>query len=216
MCKASEKMNAINNSIKGFADTLKSQAGEIFGDANAVFNKITHATDAIINGGLGQHGWTQNQKQAVEAQITQATGTEARNTAAAAKSALAAVGGGNTVAPAGLDVDVTTSALNKAAETRATLENQAVQADFVQGNENFWNATKAQETALNAFDASDKANAGVTAAQDESAKSQQNVDNQNNWATGVVTKVAGSALGAWASGGFKLPKGGGSGDTTEG
>lgn len=213
-CGPSSALKAVNTQIQNFASTVQSEAGTIFGASNSVFNKITGALSGIINGGPGQNGWSASENAARTAQTVQAGATEARNLKGAAASSVAAIGGGNTVAPAGSTQQIVQNANIQAASDTAAGLNQNQIANAEAGRSEFNQAISAEEQAPSVFNAATAANQGATSANQSAFQSQQEMDNQSNWAMNDIMKLGTTAVSGWASGGFKLPGNGNTGTTT--
>lgn len=205
MCGPSSALKAVNNQIQNFATTVKDEAGTIFGAANSVFNKITGALDGIVKGGPGQNGWSATENAARTAQTVQAGAAEARNLKGAAASSVAAIGGGNTVTPAGSTQQIVQNAdIQAASDTAAGLnQNQIVNAEA--GRDEFNKAIQAEQQSTQVFNPATAANQTVDSANKTAFQSQQEMDNQSNWAMNDIMKLGSAAISGWASGGFKLP-----------
>ena len=198
MCGPSSALKTINTQMQNFASTVKDEAGTIFGDSNTVFNKITGALDGIINGGPGQNGWSATENNARTAATVQAGATEARNLKAIAASGAASIGGGNTVAPAGSTQAMVMGAEEKAAaDTAAGLNTNAI-ANAEAGRDEFNKAINAEEGATQVFNPATSANQEVSTAQKDAFQSQQEMDNQSNWAMNDIMKLGTTAVGAFA------------------
>ena len=114
-CGPSAAMKSINQNIQAFAGQVQTEAGAVFGAASSVFNNIMNATKGIISGGPSQYGYSAGEQSALTAQAVNAGATEARNLKGAAASEVGAIGGGNTVTPAGIQQATVMSAEQKAA-----------------------------------------------------------------------------------------------------
>ena len=204
-CGPSSALKAVNQNIQNFATTVQSEAGTVFGAANSVFNKITGALSGIIAGGPGQNGWSASQNAARTAATVQAGAAEARNLKGAAASSVAAIGGGNTVAPAGSTQQIVQNADIQAASDTAAGLNQNQIANAQAGQQEFNSAISAEEQAPSVFNASTAANQGVNSANQSAFQSQSQMDTQSNWAMNDIMKLGTTAVGSWASGGFKMP-----------
>jgi len=204
-CGPSSALKAVNQQIQGFASTVQSEAGTIFGDANTVFNKITGALNGIISGGPGQNGWSASENAARTAQTVQAGATEARNLKGAAASSVAAIGGGNTVAPAGSTQQIVQNADIQAASDTAAGLNQNQIANAEAGRAEFNSAISAEEQATQVFNPSTAANQTVDSANKTAFQSQQEMDNQSNWAMNDIMKLGSSTLEGWANAAIKTP-----------
>lgn len=214
MCGPSSAMKQLNASVQDFSRQVKSEAGDIFKDASSVFHNIMDSVEGIVKGGPSQYGYSAEEQSAKTAAAVNAGAAEARNLKGAAASSVAAIGGGNTVAPAGTTQEIVLSADQKAAADTATAENQIVQEGYEVGRDNFFKGLAAEEKAPEVFNASTEANRGVTEAQQNAVQSQQNIDTQSNWAMNDIMKLGTSAVSAWAGGGFKLPGSGNKGTSS--
>lgn len=205
MCGPSSALKAVNTQIQNLSTTVQSEGSQIFGAANQVFNKITGALNSIISGGPGQNGWSASENAARTAQTVQAGATEARNLKGAAASSVAAIGGGNTVAPAGSTQAIVQNADIQAASDTAAGLNQNQIANAEAGRDEFNKAVSAEEQATQVFNPATSANSTSVAADQSAFQSQQEMDNQSNWAMNDVMKLGTAAVGGWAQGGFKGP-----------
>jgi len=215
MCGPSKQMKAINSSIQDFAGQVKSEAGDIFGASSDVFHKIMNSVSGVLTGGPSQYGFSAGEDSARRAEAVQMGATEARNLRGAAAASAGAIGGGNVVAPAGATQEAILSANQKAAADTAMAQNQITQEGFTKGERIYDKALDAAGKAPDVFNPSTAANQGVTAAQNEAEQSQQNIDTQSNWAMNDIMKLGTAAVSSWATGGFKLPGGGGSKGPTQ-
>ena len=145
MCGPSAAMKNINNNIQDFASKVKSEAGDVFDASSDVFHKIMGSVEGILKGGPSQYGYSAGEDSSRRALAVQQTGAEARNLRAAAGASAAAIGGGNTVAPAGSTQAAVLSANQKAAEDNAMIQNQITSEGFAKGERSFDTALKATE-----------------------------------------------------------------------
>src|SRR5208282_6007643 len=204
-CGPSSALKAVNTQIQNFASTVQSEAGTIFGASNSVFNKITGALDGIIKGGPGQNGWSASENAARTAQTVQAGATEARNLKGAAASSVAAIDGGNTVAPSGSMQQMVENADIQAASDTAAGLNQNQIANAEAGRDEFNKAVSAEEQATQVFNPATSANQTSVSANQSAFQSQQEMDNQSNWAMNDIMKLGTTAVSGWAKGGFQTP-----------
>lgn len=212
-CGPSGAMKAINASVQQFATQAKAEASSVFDASSTVFNNIMKSTQQIVAGGPSQMGYSQAELSALNSQAIEAGATMARNLKGAAASASAAIGGGNTVTPAGgTQASIQAGDIAAATQTAQT-ENQILESGYETGRQNYEAAIGQEEKAPDVFNASTAANEGVVKAQTNAEQSQQNIDTQSNWAMNDIMKLGTAAVGSWASGGFKLPGGSKSGGT---
>lgn len=189
MCGPSSALKAVNSQIQNLSTTVQSEGSQIFGAANQVFNKITGALDGIIKGGPGQNGWSASENAARTAQTVQAGATEARNLKGAAASSVAAIGGGNTVAPAGSTQQIVENANVQAASDTAAGLNQNQIANAEAGRAEFNTAVQQEEGATQVFNPATSANQTSVEADKSAFQSQQEMDNQSNWAMNDIMKL---------------------------
>jgi hypothetical protein len=200
MCGPSSGLKAINTQIQSFSNQVTSQASQIFQGASSVFNNIVGSLQGIVNGGPSQQGFSAGQLSAENAAAENAGATEARNLKGAAASSVGAIGGGNVATTSGATQDAVLSAEQKAASDTATAENQIQQADYAQGNENFWKAEQGEQGATQVFNPATTAAEAATGQQKTAFSSQQEMDNQSNWAMNDIMKLGTSAVSAFAGG----------------
>jgi hypothetical protein len=176
---ATSAQTGLNNKIQNFSNTLLSEAKTVFGDANQTFNTLTNQATSIFNGGPSQLGWSAGQTQATNAAIVNAGATAARNLKGAVVGGAApGAGGTNTAA----FVNAETNIQNQQAEQ----ENEAVQADYKQGNENWKTAGSILQQAPGVFQVANNFNTEAGSELNIAQKSQQAIDKQNNWQGGLV------------------------------
>jgi hypothetical protein len=189
MCGPSSALKAVNTQIQNLATNVQSEGSTIFGAANSVFNKITGALNGIISGGPGQNGWSASENAARTAQTVQAGATEARNLKGAAASSVAAIGGGNTVAPSGSTQQLVENADIQAASDTAAGLNQNQIANAEAGRSEFNTAVQDEESATQSFNPANAANQTSISANQSAFQSQQEMDNQSNWAMNDIMKL---------------------------
>lgn len=189
MCGPSSALKAVNTQIQNLATTVSDEGKTIFGAANSVFNKITGALDGIIKGGPGQNGWSATENAARTAATVQAGAAEARNLKGAAASSVAAIGGGNTVAPAGSTQAIVQNADVQAASDTAAGLNQNQIANAEAGRDEFNKAVQGEEAATQVFNPANAANSTSIEADKSAFQSQQEMDNQSNWAMNDIMKL---------------------------
>lgn len=214
MCGPSAGTKAINAQIQSFSKQLTAQAGTIFGDASQVFNNIVGAMQGIVSGGPSQQGFSAAELSARNAAAVNAGAAEARNLKAAAASSVGAIGGGNVPTSSGTTQAMVLDAQAKAASDTAGALNEIQSEDYARGNENFFKAAADEGQAPSVFSTANQA-AGVADESNKTAfQSQQEMDNESNWAMNDVMKLGSAAIQGFASGGFKFGGGGGGSKTT--
>lgn len=201
MCGPSKAMKNLNNQIQSFAGNTTEEAKTIFGDASGIFNDLKTSLGSIVKGGPSQQGWSQAEINAVNSGIIDNAATSARNVKAATGNAVAAIGGGNTVNPSGLEAEVNAeSNLGVEAEKSRQL-NQAVAANYETGRQNYFSAVGEEEKLPSVFSTSNDANRVAQSGLDQATKSQSSIDSANNWWQPLIMSGI-SAASTFASGGL--------------
>lgn len=194
MCGPSAGTKAINAQIQGFSKQLQAQAGTIFGDASSVFNNITNAMQGIVNGGPSQQGMSAAELSSRNAAAVNAGAAEARNLKAAAASSVGAIGGGNTVTSSGTTQAAVLNAQAKAASDTANMENEIQSENYGIGRENFFKAAGTEENAMSGFSQANQAGSVADEGNKTAFQSQQEMDQQSNWAMNDVMKLGSAAV----------------------
>lgn len=210
MCGPSKAMKDLNNQVKSFASNTAEEAKTIFGDASGIFNDLKTSLSSIVKGGPSQQGWSQAEINAVNSQIVDQSASNARNVKAATGNAVAAIGGGNSVSPSGLETTVNLEA-NQGVENEKSRElSQAVVQNYETGRQNYFTAVGQEEQLPGVFNSSNDANRTAQSGFDQATKSQQGIDQANNWWQPLVMSGI-SAAGAFATGGLSEMGAGGKG-----
>lgn len=201
MCGPSSAMKDINSKIKGLASQMTDEAKTVFTTAKSNVDKILGSVNGIIDAGASHMGFGQAEINAKNAAAVDAGAAEARNLKAAAGSAVASIGGGNTVMPSGTTTQILTDANVRAAEDTASALNKVQQEGYERGNQDYWKAIDTAERAPSTLDVASGFNKVALSGEREAATSQQAIDNANNWWKDDIMKV-GSAVAGYATGGF--------------
>ena len=194
MCSPSEQMQNINQQVQAFSQKVTNQAGTVFANASSVFNNIMGTVKGIVAGGPSQTGFSATEDATRTAENVQNAGTMARNEKAAAGSAVAAIGGGNTVTPSGTTASIVSNAQTAAAATQARGENQIESENWETGRQNFAKALGAEESAPSVFGVANEFNNEAGNEQQIAEKSQQNIDTQKGWGKSLLLKTGTSLL----------------------
>jgi hypothetical protein len=215
-------MQNINDQVQTFSQKVTNQAGTVFANANSVFNNIMGTVKGIVAGGPSQTGFSATENATRQAANVENAGTMARNEKAAAGSAVAAIGGGNTVTPSGTTAAAVTNAETAAAATQAKGENEIESENWETGRQNFGKALGAEQSAPSVFGVANEFNNEAGNEQQIAEKSQQNIDTQKSWGKSLLLKTGTSLLqgpqmpSMGGGGGSSMPKAGGGGDSSGG
>jgi hypothetical protein len=200
MCGPSGALKDLNNKVQSFAGTMLGEAKTVFGVTHGIVQKLQSKLDSVINGGPSQMGFSQSELNAKRAAAVEAGGTMARNVKGATASSIAAIGGGNTTAPAGsteqMLLDANVAAASRTAGDLNTIEQQG----FERGNENFWKATEGEERLPGMYQTAEGFNRDAMSGLETAQKSQQEMDTQSNWWKPLVMKAGMAGLGVITGG----------------
>lgn len=199
MCNASSQVQSINSGIQQFSKQLSAQASSVFGNDSTVFNTLMGAYGGMVANGPNQQGWSAAEVSAVNSGIVTAAAQQSRNAMAAVKNAASAVGGGNTPTNAGVTTAAETGVATAMAANEANQLNQATQANYKQGRENFFAGAEGMSKAPGVFTNMGELDKNALQGQQNAMQSQQGVDAQNNWwqkpVMGLVTGAADAMTG---------------------
>ena len=200
MCGPTTGQKSATSMITNFATTATNQAAQIFGNSSQIFNNLMSTFQNTVAAGPGQAGWGAAETNAVNSQIVNQAASSARNEKSAVGNAVAAIGGGNQVNPSGLEtaVNLQTSEATEAAKSQQ-LE-QATEANFQQGNQNYNNAVRGEEALPSVYGAANQANQTASGAQQQALTAQNEQAQQNNWWQPIVMGAVNGVLGAATAG----------------
>ena len=193
MCGASTTLKSLAASATSFAGQVQQQATQIFGSASTVFNNLMGTIQSVVKGGPGQAGWGAAENNAVNSQILNNAAVNARNEKSAVGNAVAAIGGGNTVNPSGLETAVNLQTAQSVENAKSQQEEQATVANYQQGNQNYNEAVNEEMQLPKVFDASAAADNAAVNANDAATKAQTAVSSANNWWEPIVGAAIGTA-----------------------
>lgn len=181
MCPPSSAAKQQVASDNQFANTVKSQATDVFGNDNTVFNEMHAANAPIIAGGINQQGFSQAELNAKNASAVTNDANAARFAAGATRTAQSAFGGGDTVSGAGVTTGQNLSVAQRSAEKTASDLNAITQQNYETGRENFLNAENSETKAAGVFDNTAGIDNAATGASKAATDAQSNLDAQAGW-----------------------------------
>ena len=195
MCGPSAALQNLAASATSFAGQVQQQATQIFGSASTVFNNLMGTIQNVVKGGPGQAGWGAAETNAVNSQILNNAAVSARNEKSAVGNDVAAIGGGNTVNPSGLETAVNLQTAQSVENAKSQQEEQATVANYQQGNQNYNAAVNEEMQLPKVFDASAAEDNAAVNANTAATNAQTAVSSANNW----WEPILGSAIGAGGS-----------------
>ena len=193
MCGASTTLTNLAASATSFAGQVQQQATQIFGSASTVFNNLIGSVQSVVKGGPGQAGWGAAETNAVNSQILNNAAVSARNEKSAVGNAVAAIGGGNTVNPSGLETAVNLQTAQSVENAKSQQEEQATVANYQQGNQNYNAAVNEEMQLPKVFDASSDVDKAAISANQSATTEQNAISAANNWWEPIVGTAIGVA-----------------------
>jgi hypothetical protein len=197
MCGPSSSEKSIENSTQNFGSVMQDNYGKLFSGQQSIIQQLNRSLNPIVSAGPSQRGFSAPEKSAL--QTTAINNAGAANTAAqqAARTYGAGQGGGGT---SGMTSGITKQIQGAIASQEAGAEgaqlNQIEQADWNQGNQNYWRAQGAEQ-GVAALE-NPNATAGTALSANNSAFQQASqITTENNAMgqdiAGFLTAAAGSA-----------------------
>jgi hypothetical protein len=210
MCDASSQQKSAAGTLNTLTKNIMGQVSQVFGNDQTVFANLMNANQSIVAGGPGQQGFSQAELNSMTSQAITNNANQYRNVAGAAKAGQAAFGGGNTA----LESGATTAAnLGIAEAAAANTSNQLAgitQADYAQGNQNFWRAQQGEQGAAGTFNNMANLNQSATNAANSNLNAQTQIGNASNWWQKPVMGLATALPGMISAGMGNLDTTGGS------
>ena len=193
MCGPSRALKNLATNATSFAGQVQQQATQIFGSASTVFNNLMGTIQSVVKGGPGQAGWGAAEASAVNSQILNNAAVSARNEKSAVGNAVAAIGGGNTVNPSGLETAVNLQTAQSVENAKSQQEEQATVANYQQGNQNYNAAVNEEMQLPKVFDASSDVDKAAISANQSATTEQNAISAANNWWEPIVGTAIGVA-----------------------
>ncbi len=135
--------NEINlqKSSQTFATQLQQNYGQLFSQQQGVLSAINRSLNPILSGGPSQHGFSPEMLASLNTGAINAAGAANRMAQQAARTYGAGQGsGGASGVTSGITKQIESAIGSQSANALAAQQNQIVQADFSQGNANYWRA----------------------------------------------------------------------------
>ena len=143
MCGSTNQENQISDAQQKFYDTMTSNYNTAFGENQAITGALTKTFSPILAAGPSQEGFSQGEKDNMNAQATEGTALAYSHASDATQEALAGLGGGNAYLPSGTTAKLAATNANAAAQQEATAKQNIVASDYATGRSNFDEAASA-------------------------------------------------------------------------
>ena len=194
MCSSNQQKDVYGEQNK-FYQTLQDQYKTVFGDSQEIFKSLTSAFEPILAKGIGQEGFTPQEKGALTSSALDTTGQQYKNVKQALGNTLGAEGGGNEFLPSGVKDQIQGEAATSFGNQAAKELQDITTADYATGRQNYLDAAGVLGGATGVFNPSTGA-AGVANQSGAGAAQTANEISQsaNSW-----MGVLGAGLGAAAA-----------------
>lgn len=202
MCGATHEQKDLEAQQANFYKTLQASYSTAFGASTAILDTLTKSFQPILAAGIGQEGFTPEEKQARLTQATEGTAADYRKAGEAMNENIAAAGGGNEFLPFGGATQAREELAASGAAEQASAENQIEQENFATGRENYLTAAQILGGVANQYNPAGFASA-ATGAGSAAGQTADSIANAGNAWMGALGGLTGSVVGGWASGGFK-------------
>lgn len=211
MCGPTTEEKSLQAQESSLSSVLQQNYNTQFKNQSDILSNLNSVLSPIVAAGPGQQGWTPGQAAAVNTNILNTTGANYANARRAAQNALAGQGGGAgnpSGIASGIEQQIQGSIASGAAGQTSTEENQALQANYAQGNANFNQAVAGSQALAQAYDPTAYADLATSANKSAFGEADTIQQQQNQ----LAKDIAGAAVGVGSSiltGGFGGSGGGG-------
>jgi hypothetical protein len=197
MCGPSGSEKSIESSTQNFGSQLQNNYGTLFANQQGILSSLNNSLNPIVAAGPSQQGFSAAEKSALDTSVINNAG--AANTAAqqAARTYGAGQGGGATSGiTSGITKQIQGAIASQSAGQEGAGLNQVEQADWNQGNKNYWAAQGADATIANIENPNATANTATSTnnaafGQASQITTENNAEGQD--IAGFLTAAAGSA-----------------------
>jgi hypothetical protein len=132
-----------------FAKQMITENSTVFGEQQSILTGLNAGFSKIIAAGPSQTGFSADQKNNLDTQVTESVAGNNAKAAKALGNNQAAMGGGDTFIPSGVKAQQNEQLAATALSTDSSLHSQVLQADYAQGNTNYNNAVTGEEGVAN-------------------------------------------------------------------
>jgi hypothetical protein len=208
MCGPSSMQESEAGAQENLSNSLTAAFNQNQALQQAELGKINSIISPIASAGPSQEGFSAQEKAALNTQAINSSGAAARNATQAIQGSLAGRGGDSGL-ESGVDQQIVAGVKSQAANNLANTQDQITQADFQQGNQNFWRAQGAQQALANAYNPESfgsTAVSGGSSAFGEASEVQNEKNQEESEIAGAVTGAATDAL-TFGVGGMDAPAG---------
>jgi hypothetical protein len=203
MCGPSHSEERLQGKSESFASMLQANYGLLFGAQKGVLDAINRSLSPTLAAGPSQQGFAAPQLAAMQTGAINAAGAAAR----AARQAVANFGAGrgsSSGLESGVQKQLEASVASSSANQLATAENRITQANYEQGNANYWRAQGGMEALAQGYSPNAAETGAISENQAAFSQAHEINEERNQMAqtiAGGLTGLAGKAL-SFATGGI--------------
>lgn len=141
MCGPTDQEKQLQGQSQSFATMLQGNYGTLFGQQQNVLNSINKSLSPVLAAGPSQQGFSAQEKAALNTQAINSAGAASRSAQQATANFGAGQGGGSgSGLISGVQKQLQSAVASQSAGQLASAQNQITQADYAQGNTNYWKA----------------------------------------------------------------------------
>jgi hypothetical protein len=210
MCGPSSQEESLQQSSQNFSSILQNNYTTQFGKQQHVLDAINRSLSPTLAAGPNQRGFDSATRAALDTQAINAAGAANRNAQQAARTYGAGEGGGGTSGiTSGITKQIEAAIGSQSAEALAQRQGQIQQADFSQGNQNYWRAQGGMDALAAGYNPNASASGAIS--ENQASFGQANKINEENNAmakdiAGFTTSLAGTGM-KFLSGGINASPG---------
>jgi hypothetical protein len=219
-CGPTTQEKQLQASSANFASMLQSNYGTLFGEQQDVLSSINKSLSPTLAAGPNQQGFSGPELAAIQTQAIDNAG--AANTAAqqAARNYGAGEGGGGTSGvTSGIQKQIQSAIGSSSANALAGQENQITQANYAQGNANYWRAAGGMQALAGEYSPNGASSGAISENNNsfgQASQIEQQQAQEDQAIAGGITSLATDALTFGAGGIGNMGEGSGAGDFLSG
>lgn len=198
MCGASNEQKDIEHSQAAFYDELTKEYSTVFGKNQDILASLTKAFQPILDAGINQRGFSDEERQNLNSQAVTGTGQNYAKASAALGSIQGAEGGGTAYIPSGAKHQQQAQLAESAAANESNIQSNIVAADYATGRQNYFQAAGALGGVAGELNPVGYANAATGAGNAAANTANQITEAGNSWMS-LVGGALGSAASAYGS-----------------
>lgn len=203
MCGPTDAEAELQQNQIDFYHRLAAQDTAVFGQDQSILNQLQSVYAPILAAGPSQYGYTPDQENVLKTQAATGTAQAYQQASRALTEKQAALGGGDTYLPSGVNMQQQAQLASAAAAQRAN-QNLAIKTQgYEQGNKNFMAATNALLNTSGQLNPTGYAGVSNTGGSDAASTAETLAAQQTSWMApvlGAVGSVAGAGLGGYLKG----------------